>query len=114
MGGEISLDSEPGEGSTFRVDLPLPEAGAFNASVKGASFDLSAGPEATTRPLRILLVEDDATVAEVIVQLLALQVEHEDFFGRFLNLQQPHPCTCFIKQVYRTVGLLSIRQVLTR
>jgi len=73
MGGEISLDSEPGKGSTFCLRLPLPEADATAAPADSVSFDLPARPEDTTRPLRILLVEDDLTVAEVIVRLLALQ-----------------------------------------
>jgi signal transduction histidine kinase/ActR/RegA family two-component response regulator len=73
MGGEISLDSEPGKGSTFCVRLPLPEADASAAPADGVSFDPPARPEDTTRPLRILLVEDDPTVAEVIARLLGLQ-----------------------------------------
>ncbi len=73
MGGEISLDSGPGKGSTFCVNLPLPEVAAGDVSAEGVPFDFSAGTEARTRPLHILLVEDDPTVAEVVTRLLALQ-----------------------------------------
>lgn len=71
MHGEISLDSEPGRGSTFCVNLPLPEAAA-DAVGDPASFDPAAAPARSSRPLRILLVEDDPTVAEVIARQLEL------------------------------------------
>ena len=65
MGGRIGVDSVPGEGSTFHVDLPLLEA------------QVEAAPErptgADTRSLSLLLVEDDATVADVVTGLLRAQ-----------------------------------------
>ncbi|KAF1711263.1 histidine kinase [Pseudoxanthomonas kalamensis DSM 18571] len=64
MGGQITVDSAPGNGTRFIVELPLPEAA-------------SSGRQPMERPLlkasaslRILLVEDDPTVAEVITGLL--------------------------------------------
>ena len=72
MGGDISLDSEPGRGSTFCVNLPLPETGAADTTADAARFAQAAEPATSSRPLRILLVEDDPTVAEVIARLLAL------------------------------------------
>ncbi|GAA0707659.1 hybrid sensor histidine kinase/response regulator [Dokdonella soli] len=67
MGGTITVSSTPGEGSVFDVDLPIYEAkqAAHDAAVATARApDVSA-------PLDVLLVEDDVTVAEVIVGLLA-------------------------------------------
>ena len=66
MGGKIEVASTPGEGSVFDVDLPVYEA-------KRASDDVVAPaprPEVRTR-LDVLLVEDDATIAEVVLGLLA-------------------------------------------
>jgi len=68
MGGKISASSTVGEGSTFDVDLPIYEAQATDATARTAP-----PPRATVRPgaLDVLLVEDDPTVAEVLIGLLA-------------------------------------------
>ena len=66
MGGSIHVSSRLGEGASFRVELPLPW-------VSIAVLDDDAGEPlepAANDPLRILLVEDDPTVAQVIIGLL--------------------------------------------
>ncbi|HEX5306195.1 MAG TPA: two-component regulator propeller domain-containing protein [Dyella sp.] len=68
MGGSIELESRLGEGSTFRVRLPLPTLAA--AGTAGAPVP----PERGHVPVcHVLLVEDDAIVAAVIRGLLQAQ-----------------------------------------
>jgi len=66
MGGRISVSSTVGEGSAFDVDLPIYEAKSSGVAARPLP------PRATVRPgaLDVLLVEDDPTVAEVLVGLL--------------------------------------------
>ena len=70
MGGRIDIDSQLGQGTRFIVELPLRcEPGAPDPEVSGQKVELP--PQVT--PSRILLVEDDPTVAEVMVRLLQAQ-----------------------------------------
>jgi len=66
MGGTISVTSVPGEGSVFNVDLPIYEAPTIHTRTHAAH-----APAGALAAMDVLLVEDDATVAEVIVGLLA-------------------------------------------
>ena len=69
MGGRIEIDSMPGQGTDFTVDLPLPPAQPPPAP---PAVPTPPRPGATVQGggLRLLLVEDDATVAEVLTGLL--------------------------------------------
>ena len=61
-GGEIEIDSEPGQGTTFTISLPLTEGEALPDPV--ASSEVSGGAET------ILLVEDDPVVMTVVANML--------------------------------------------
>ena len=65
MGGEISAQSRPGEGSTFLVQLPLPRAAARSEAAAQAGTEAAAD-----RPLRILAAEDNKTNQLILSALL--------------------------------------------
>jgi signal transduction histidine kinase len=65
MGGELRLDSTPGEGTTVHVLLPLP-------AVQQAAA--APTPEAAPAGLSVLLVEDDPAAASALTAML----EHLD------------------------------------
>src|SRR5690606_36279436 len=70
MGGRVELDSTPGQGTDFTVDLPLPET----APPDGAAATEGVPARDTGLPgLSLLLVGDDPTVAAVIADLLRAQ-----------------------------------------
>ncbi|WP_266160654.1 ATP-binding protein, partial [Dyella silvatica] len=79
MGGSIDLQSRVAHGSTFHVRLPLaiPEQPALSPIWPVESVAL--------RSLRLLLVEDDATVAAVIRGLLERQGHLVRHVGNGLN-----------------------------
>ncbi len=72
MGGRVELRSKLGVGTRFIVDLLLPWIPeALPAGTRG-----ERDTQAPTQPLRILLVEDDPTVAEVVSGLLCARGHH--------------------------------------
>jgi len=73
MQGQISVDSQLGVGTRFTVTVPLPLQSATAADVAGAGGVVQGQP---LPPLRILLVEDDETVASVITGLLGARGHH--------------------------------------
>jgi PAS domain S-box-containing protein len=67
MGGELTADSTPGQGSRFRAVVPLPRSQAFGQS----AADGAASPLAGEAALRVLLAEDHPTNQKVVDLILA-------------------------------------------
>jgi signal transduction histidine kinase/DNA-binding response OmpR family regulator len=65
-GGHIEVQSAPGRGTTFRIALPLIEAGAEPSSPSSAP-GVQLEP---ARPLRILVVDDEPMMTRAMVRML--------------------------------------------
>jgi two-component system NtrC family sensor kinase len=68
-GGEITVDSQPGQGATFVVQLPV-----VTVAEPSRRVESQASAECRVHPgRRILVVEDEPTVAQLIVDVLTEQ-----------------------------------------
>ncbi len=72
-GGEVRVQSEPGKGSLFTIDLPV-EARSPDRVSKATGGDVVSAPGDVSRPL-VIVVEDDPVAAE----LLTRQIERAGF-----------------------------------
>jgi signal transduction histidine kinase/DNA-binding NarL/FixJ family response regulator len=69
MGGDISVSSEPGQGSVFRFELPIGVADAAEVEVAQPSRRV-AGLEEGQPTYRLLIVDDRETTRQLLVKLL--------------------------------------------
>ena len=113
----VSLRSEPGRGSVFRVEVPLAESPA-PATTPPAGFPAIARMRAGAR---ILVVEDDPIVREGLCTMIR-QWGHEVFpagtFGEAVDALHRHPAPDVIVADYRLgeghTGTETIREVRRR
>lgn len=71
MGGEIGVESTPGDGSSFWFSIPLAPAVAAEGEAVSATVDTeSAGGVSLAGSLRILICEDDRTNQRLLLELL--------------------------------------------
>ncbi|WP_188259841.1 ATP-binding protein [Azospirillum tabaci] len=113
----VSLRSEPGRGSVFRVEVPLADAPAPAETLPG-DFPVTARMRAGAR---VLVVEDDPIVREGLCAMIQ-QWGHEAFpadsFGEAVEILRRHPDPDVIIADYRLseghTGTETIREVRRR
>jgi signal transduction histidine kinase/CheY-like chemotaxis protein len=69
MGGQLQVESEPGRGSCFFFDLPLPAVAEPDCS----AAPVASEPPTALPPLRVLVAEDNAINQKVIDSMLRRQ-----------------------------------------
>jgi PAS domain S-box-containing protein len=67
MGGDLTITSAPGTGTTARVDLPLPTVQGAPALTAAEARSATLDP---STPCRVLVVEDDPDSRELLVKML--------------------------------------------
>jgi len=74
-GGTVTIDSAPGQGATFAIALPVAERTTAGPLVQATE---SLPP---VRPKRVLVVDDEPEIAELLVEVVAAAGHHVDVVG---------------------------------
>lgn len=82
MGGEISVTSQPDEGTRFRIEMTLERRGAIRGITPSRTVGRSTAAESL--PLRLLVVEDNAANQTVIKMMLGRLGHHAVIVGNGL------------------------------
>jgi PAS domain S-box-containing protein len=69
LGGQVTVHSEPGQGTTFRVLLPTSDAADAPTPPRGSD----APPPPGARRARVLVVDDEMPIANTLRELLSLE-----------------------------------------
>jgi two-component system, cell cycle sensor histidine kinase and response regulator CckA len=77
--GALQVTSQPGLGTTFRLYLPVVSAASDPESPAPANAKILA--PSPTRPLRLLLIDDDEAIRETTPELLASRGHRVDAFS---------------------------------
>ena len=89
MDGSVGVHSEPGKGSAFWVDLPLPPVSAQQVEQHESTSGLDA-----LQGIRVLMVEDNAVNMMIAVALLerwgAIVDQADDGVGALVAIDQAH------------------------
>lgn len=106
MGGDISVTTQPGEGSAFKISVPLERLGLATTTAVQSAQPTPQTQELAGNPLRILVAEDDANM-RILADIMLSRRGHlltiaED--GRAaLEAASKHAYDCFILDMHMPV-----------
>ena len=73
MGGDITVESTPGQGSTFTIHLPASVSGPGAGGTRSDTAPPTARPTPGRRSGSVLVIDDDATVRDLMMRYLERQ-----------------------------------------
>ncbi len=76
LGHRVEVRSRPGRGSVFTIETPLISRAAPSGTVSHAHADTPAPSSKPSQAARVLLIEDDADVREMLARALACEGYH--------------------------------------
>ena len=69
--GHIAVESEPGHGATFTIHLPAVAPGSAAEASDAAVAPVPGAPAAARRPARILVLDDEPLIRDLLCELLS-------------------------------------------